>query len=267
MEVHPLTKPLNVIGTRIYLNDGKGNYTLSQGSLPLLKTIGSCVRAADFDQDGDLDLFVGGRVSTSGYPLPGESILLQNEHGVFQDVTESMAKDLRQVGMVTDALWSDMDDDGKVDLIVVGEFMPVTFFRNTGNGFAKLEKTGIENSVGWWNSIAGGDFDADGDTDYIIGNLGDNNSYQVSTNYPVYVYAKDFDGNGSIDPIMACYMKASMQDPEKKLFPVHFWDELNTQSPLFRRKFKRFKNYAKATMDQLLTEEERKVRWFCAQMI
>jgi len=243
---------------RIYLNDSKGNYKLSRASLPPLNTIGSCVRAADFDQDGDLDLFVGGRVSASGYPLAGESILLQNTHGIFQDVTASMAKGLQRVGMVTDALWSDVDDDGRVDLVVAGEFMAVTFFKNNGDRFTKLEETGIENSLGWWNSIAGGDFDADGDTDYIIGNLGDNNSYQASAAYPLHVFAKDFDGNGSIDPVLACYMKVSMQDPAKKLFPIHFWDELNTQSPLFRRKFKRFKNYARATMDQLLTEEEKK---------
>lgn len=243
---------------RIYLNDGKGNFKYSKESLPESNSIGSCVRAADFDGDGDLDLFLGGRVSSSGYPLPGESMLLQNDRGSFKNVTESLAKGLSHVGMVTDALWSDVDNDGKVDLIIVGEFMPITIYKNNGKGFSAVEKTGIENSTGWWNSIVGGDFDADGDIDYIVGNLGDNNSYQVSEKYPLHVFAKDFDGNGSIDPILACYMKTSMQDQEKRLFPVHFWDELNGQSPLFRRKFKRFKDYARASIDQLLTPNEKK---------
>jgi enediyne biosynthesis protein E4 len=240
------------------LNDGKGNFKQSEKSLPQINSIGSCVRAADFDGDGDLDLFIGGRVSSSGYPLPGKSILLQNDHGSFKDVAESKSPGLSDIGMVTDALWSDFDDDGKVDLILVGEFMTITFYINNGNGFNKLERTGVENSTGWWNSIVGGDFDADGDTDYIVGNLGENNSYQASEKFPLKVFAKDFDRNGSVDPIVACYMVTSMQDQNKKLFPVHFWDELNSQSPLFRRKFNRFREYGKASMDQLLTQDEMK---------
>jgi hypothetical protein len=160
------------------------------------------------------------------------------------------------VGMVTDALWSDFDNDGKVDLVVAGEFMPITFFKNENGKLTKLTDVGIQTQSGWWNSLAGGDFDNDGDIDYIAGNLGLNNNYQVSSLYPLKCYAKDFDGNGSIDPVMACYMRVTMDDTVRKLFPVHFWDELNTQSPKFRRKFSRYKQFSKVTMDEFFNAEE-----------
>src|SRR5258708_39822023 len=134
--------------------------------------------------------------------------------------------------------------------------MPITFFKNTSVGFIKLDKTGIENSIGLWNSLVGGDFDSDGDIDYVAGNLGENSCYQASEQYPLTLFAKDFDNNGSVDPIISCYSKTSMTDDTKRLFPVHFWDELNSQSPLFRRKFDRFQEYGSATIEQLFTESE-----------
>src|SRR5258706_25280 len=239
-----------------YINDGKGNFKLSPKALPQIFSVASCVRAADYDADGDLDLFIGGRVSQKGYPLPGERFIFKNNRGKFVNVTDLLSKELNHIGMVTDALWSDFDNDGRIDLIVVGEFMPITFFKNTSVGFIKLDKTGIENSIGLLNSLDGGDFDSDGDIDYVAGNLGENSCYQASEQYPLTLFAKDFDNNGSIDPIMSCYSKTSMQDDTKRLFPVHFWDELNSQSPLFRRKFNRFQEYGRTTMEQLFTESE-----------
>ena len=112
--------------------------------------------------------------------------------------------------------------------------------------------------MGWWNSISAGDFDQDGDTDYIVGNLGQNNNYHITAQTPLKVFAKDFDGNGSIDPIMACYLKESVTSQGTKLFPMHFWDELNSQSPMFRRKFNHYRNYSKADISQLFTEVEMK---------
>ena len=249
---------IKIFQDRLYKNDGKGNFTLDVTALPEITASGSSVRAADFDRDGDLDLFVGGRLVPGSYPFAAKSYLLENKAGKFTDVTNAICTELMAPGMVTDAIWSDFDTDGKVDLILVGEFMPVTFFKNAGKKLSKLSTTGIEQFIGWWNSISSGDFDKDGDMDYIAGNLGLNNNYQVSEKYPLSVYAKDFDGNGSIDPIMACYMRESMTSEVKKLYPVHFWDELNSQSTKFRRKYSSYKQYGEATLESLLTADDLK---------
>jgi hypothetical protein len=240
----------------LYLNDGAGNF--KDTKLPASSSSGSCVRAADFDGDGDLDLFVGGRVVAGGYPMAAESYLFQNNEGQFTDVTDQLAPGMKKLGMVTDALWTDYNNDGTSDLMIVGEFMAIRFFKNVKGEFSPDPNTGLENYLGWWNSIAAGDFDRDGDVDYVVGNLGENNNYHVAPGNPLKVFAKDFDNNGSIDPLMACYMKESMRSPDKKLFPMHFWDELNTQSPLFRRKFRRYNQYAKTDMEHLLSPAEQK---------
>ena len=240
---------------RLYVNDGKGNFTLNNSALPDTKASGSCVRAADFDRDGDLDLFVGGRVVPAKYPESPESYLLRNDDGAFTNVTDQLCPALKKAGMVTDAIWTDYNGDNQVDLMVVGEFTPIMFFQNRGNGFAKATSE-IDTLTGWWNSITAADFDRDGDMDYVVGNLGLNNAYQVSGGHPLKVYAKDFDGNGSMDAVMACYMRVSMESAEKKLYPIHFWDELNAQSPKFRNKFSRYRQYANTTMDNLLDEND-----------
>jgi hypothetical protein len=235
---------------RLYFNDGKGNFTLNTQALPSTIASGSCVRAGDFDADGDLDLFVGGRVAVGSYPIAPESYLLRNDGGKFTDVSEEISKGLKLAGMVTDALWSDFDGDGKLDLIVVGEFMIVKLFKNTNGKLMEVKNTGLENYSGWWNSITGADFDKDGDTDYIIGNLGLNNYYNISEHQPLRVYAKDFDANESMDAIVSCYFKS--EEGDMREYPVHFWDELNSQSPKFRNQFSSYKQYGGATMEALL---------------
>jgi enediyne biosynthesis protein E4 len=245
-------------GDRLYRNNGSGKFSWDSRALPLTDASGSCVRATDFDADGDLDLFVGGRVVPAAYPMPAQSYLLMNNGGTFSDETQRLCAELVTPGMVTDALWTDFDSDGNLDLVVVGEFMPITFFKNEGGRLKKITLTGIHEQTGWWNSLAPGDFDRDGDTDYIVGNLGLNNSYQVTQECPLVIYAKDFDGNGSVDPILGCYMRVSMESDAKKLYPVHFWDEINSQSTKFRRKYRNYKQYGSATLEDLLTPDDLK---------
>ncbi|SDZ38261.1 MULTISPECIES: VCBS repeat-containing protein [Rhodonellum] len=239
---------------RLYLNDGKGNFTLSENRMAEVKASGSVVKGGDFDGDGFMDLFVGGRTPFAQFPYAERSFLLKNNAGVLEDVTDLIAPELRKVGMVTDAIWSDVDNDGLIDLVVVGELMPITVFRNEGGRFAKMENTGLEAHLGWWNSIVAGDFDQDGDMDYIVGNMGSNNYYHASKERPVTVLAKDFDGNGSVDPVTFLHFKNNLGEYEA--VPAHYWDDLYGQSPLFRRKFSGYKHFAAATRENLFTPEE-----------
>lgn len=239
---------------RLYENDGKGNFRLLENALPDLREVGTVVRAADVDGDGFLELFVGARSGQGKYPLPGRSVILKKQGQKMIDVTDSLAPGLATIGMVTDALWTDTDQDGLVDLLLVGEFMPVTIFKNTGGKLVKQEHTGLEDALGWWNGIVAADFDADGDMDYIVGNLGRNNFYQVTEERPLSLLAADFDKNQSIDPILFAYFKNQNGDFEQ--FPVHFWQDLYGQSPLFRKRFSTYKSYGRAGMQEVLTAEE-----------
>lgn len=239
---------------RLYMNDGNGNYTLAEDALPEIFVSSMCVRAEDFDKDGDLDLFVGSRVVPHEYPYAPNSYLLKNENGKFTDATKEWSSNLSNIGMITDGIWTDYDNDGDRDLIVVGEFMPITFFKNNNQKLERDEHSTINDAVGWWNSIAAKDLDHDGDMDYVVGNLGQNNFYHLSDEHPLKVFADDFDENGGIDAILACYLNYNGE--EKKLCPVHFWDDLAKQSPRFRKQFSSYARYGMATMDSVLTKEE-----------
>lgn len=235
---------------RLYLNDGRGAFSLAQDALPDLSTSNSTVTAADYDQDGDLDLFVGGRLIPGRYPMPPRSYLLRNDDGSFSDVTRSLAPDLQTIGMVTSALWTDFNTDGQVDLIVVGEFMAIRFLENRGGRFEDVTaRTGLTHTEGWWNSIIGGDFDRDGDTDYVVGNLGLNTRYDASPSEPVSVYAADFDRNRLLDPLLTHYV-------EGKEVPVARRSSFLTQMPSLRRQFPDYESYATATVSDLFTPEQ-----------
>jgi hypothetical protein len=231
---------------RLYTNDGKGNFKHSPGALPPTTGSGSCVIAADYDGDGDLDLFVGGRLAPQHYPHAGTSYILQNDGGRFSDVTEKVAPGLRDIGMVTAALWTDVDNDDKPDILLAGEWMPVTVFHNQGGTFQKLPMT-VSNSTGWWNSVYGGDFDEDGDTDYVLGNLGANSKYKTSIEEPLRLYLTDFNHDGTEDAVMAHYIQGVNR-------PAHPRDDMLHQMVSFKKKFPSYKSYADVTMDGLIAE-------------
>ncbi len=239
---------------RLYLNDGTGRFERSTDALPALRTSGSVVTAADYDADGDLDLFVGGRVIPGDYPLPPRSYILRNDSRAgqvtFTDVTAKVAPALAKVGLVTAALWTDFSGDGRVDLLVAGEWMPITFFKNEGGRFADVtDQTGLENTAGWWNSLTAGDFDNDGDMDYVAGNLGLNTKYRASPNEPVRIHAGDFDDNGDLDPVMSRYIQGVS-------YPAHARDAMVGQILGMSRRFPTYGAYAEASFDEVFTDEE-----------
>nr|MBI1229110.1 RNA-binding protein [Cytophagales bacterium] len=234
---------------RLYSNDGRGNFKLTEGSLPANPVSGSCVIAADFDQDGDLDLFVGGRLIPQNYPSPGSSQLLENRGGKFVDVTDEKALGLRNIGMVTAALWSDWDNDGWVDLLVVGEWMPITVFKNaTGKFENHTESLNLGSTRGWWNSITGADLDQDGYMDYVLGNLGTNSRYKTSIDSPLQIHQYDFDANGTEEAIIS-YIQAG------KRYPVHPRDDIFQQIPSLRRLLPSYRSYAEVTVDELFPSD------------
>ncbi len=239
---------------RLYLNDGAGSFEQSGGALPEMRASGSVVTAADYDQDGDLDLFVGGRLVPGRYPVPPRSTLLRNDaeggQARFADVTEAVAPALAEAGLVTDALWTDFDGDGRIDLLVAGEWMPLTFFKNTGGRLADVTAaTGLEHTAGWWNSLTAGDFDGDGDTDYVAGNLGLNSIYKASEDEPVRIHAKDFDENGDLDAVLSRYIQG-------RSYPAHTRDDMTAQMVGMKRRFQTYTAYAEAPFDQTFTRAE-----------
>jgi hypothetical protein len=247
----------------IYANDGKGNFTEAVDAIPINKTSKFCVRATDLDKDGDIDLFISGRVDPWNYPKPVNSFIYRNDskpgHIRFTDITAAVAPDLLNAGLICDALFTDFDNDGWPDLILAGEWMPVTMLKNYGGIFKNVTPaTGISQHTGWWNSISAGDFDNDGDIDYIIGNLGLNSFYKASPKYPVSVYASDFDNNGSYDAFPSIWLPTSQQDTSIREYPVHSRDDVVKQMIGMRSKFQNYKSFALATIDKLFSKEQLK---------
>ncbi|MBS1974795.1 MAG: VCBS repeat-containing protein, partial [Bacteroidetes bacterium] len=247
---------------KLYINDGKGHFINDSTALPLNRTSKLCVRAFDFNHDGKMDLFVSGRVAPAQYPRPVSSFIFRNDSQngqvKFTDVTDEVAPDLKNIGMVCDALFTDFDGDGQTDLIVIGEWMPVTFLKNVNGKFKNITaSSGISDKIGWWTSITAGDFRHTGRIDYIVGNVGLNTFYKASDQYPVSITAKDFDNNGIYVSIPSVYLPDGLKG-EKKEFPAFGRDDIAKQLPSIKKKFATYKPFATATMDDVLTPEQRK---------
>jgi enediyne biosynthesis protein E4 len=235
---------------RLYINDGKGNLKRDKEALPQESFSGSCVVASDYNKDGATDLFVGGRVVPGSYPLPPRSFLLQNDgKGRFRDVTESVCPGLMNIGLVTAAIWSDFDNDGWTDLIVTGEWMAVEFFKNNNGKLKKWKNNpAVDSAKGWWFSIAEGDFDYDGDMDYMAGNLGLNNKFNASMQTPLSVYTGDFDGNGKMESLLTYFLNG-------KEYTVSDRDQIILELPSVKNKFDTYDKFAKADFGQIISND------------
>lgn len=231
---------------RLYLNDGAGGFAKSSDALPDLTASGSCVVPGDFDGDSDLDLFVGGRVLPGTYPYPAKSYLLRNDGaGGFEDVTAELAPDLVEPGLVTTAVWMDYDNNQSLDLVVGGEWMPLSFFTQKDGKFTNETKAmGYAETTGWWNRIRAADFDNDGDLDLIAGNLGLNYKYKASGNEPFQVWGHDFDKSGTKDIVLGYYNKGTC-------YPVRGRQCSSDQIPSIKKKFPTYRAFASANVEEV----------------
>jgi hypothetical protein len=235
----------------LYLNDGKGNFTKNSAALPPMPVSTSCVRVADVNGDGKPDLFVGGRVIPGSYPeIPPSFILINDGKGNFKDATASLAASLQKIGMVTDAAWLDLNGDKRSELIVVGEWMPVTVFENVNGKLENKTDTYFDhNYSGWWNKLLVDDFNGDGKMDLVVGNLGLNSQCKATPEQPVELFYKDFDQNGRIDPILCTYIQG-------KSYPYVTRDEMIGQMPIMGKRYPDYKTYSEATLKDIFGASE-----------
>lgn len=237
---------------RLYLNDGLGDFSRSQQPLPSNQLFEntSCAAAADYDGDGDQDLFVGVRQRPAYYGVPVKGYLLENDgQGKFQDVTKKVAPDMEELGMITDVVWEDYDGDGDADLLVLGEWMPVTVFQNDGGQFRNVtEAAGLANTAGWWNCMEAGDFDGDGDRDFILGNHGHNSRFRASEEKPLQLYVNDFDSNGKVEQILCAY-----QGDES--YPMVLRHDLVMQMPHLKKQYLKYENYQGQRISDIFAPE------------
>ena len=234
---------------RLLFNDGTGRFSPDATALPGLASSGSCVRAADVDRDGDLDLFVGGRLRPARFPEPVDSYLLLNDGtGHF---TTAQLPAFEELGLVCDALWTDYDNDGWVDLLVAGQGMPLRLFRNEEGSLRAQQPDSFGDHVGWWNSLSGTDIDHDGDIDYVAGNFGTNNLYGQSGRDYVSLYGADFDGNGGYDLLVGDYQLS--EEGDYREYPHHQRTDTEKQLISVKRIYERHDQFGRATIEDLLS--------------
>ena len=231
---------------RVYLNDGKGNFTRND-PFPTLFMTASCVLPADFNGDGLTDFFFGGRAVPWKYGLTPNSYLMQNKgNGQFEDVTQKVAPGLQEVGLVKNGTWTDFDGDGDPDLLLAIEWEQLTIFLNNGG---RLEKKTLETGKGWWNFVLPHDFDGDGDVDILAGNLGENAKFKPTPEQPVRLYVNDFDDNGQVEQILTYYLKG-------REIPFANHAEMMKQLPVLKKKYLLSKEFAKASVPELFGKDK-----------
>ena len=237
---------------RLYLNDGKGHFIRAHGAIPPeISTNASCLRACDFNGDGKMDVFIGGRDVPGIYGATPKSYLLMGDgKGHFTDQTDYLAPKLKEIGMVTDATWTDVDGDGKPDLVIVGEWMPITIFKNMGDRLKKWEELPYSN--GWWNCIQAVDLNGDGKMDFVVGNLGLNTQFKADATHPVQLFVNDFEKTGNIEPILTYYKSDSIS------YPMEMRGDMIALMPQLKKKFLKYSDYAGKTIDQIFTPDQLK---------
>ena len=250
---------------RLYLNDGKGNFTKAAKAIPIEGYNGACVTTLDFDNDGDVDLFVGGHVLPGKFPQADKSILLQNNKGVFTNVTDKLANECLQLGILNSALWCDVDGDKKNELVLSGEWVAPTIFKIENNIFKKItHSVSIKSTItkndtlinlneltGWWYCTKPTDIDNDGDIDFVLGNRGTNALIKGNYYEPCTIFAKDFDSNGSYDAVLGYFNQGNC-------YPLYSRDQLIDQMPFMRKKFVRYKDYSGTTLEKIFSAEQQK---------
>jgi hypothetical protein len=237
------------LAPRLYLNDGKGNFSRSFRGWPTLSMNASCVRVGDYDGDGLPDIFIGGRSIPGSYGIIPESKLLHNTgHGTFQDVTSTVAPSLQKLGMVTDAQWVDVNKNGKKELVVVGDWMPLTIFRYQNGQLQKVSE--VAGSSGWWNCLTVADLNNDGYPDLVAGNNGLNSKIRADSVHPARLFIDDFDHNGHTDCIAAYYKT------DGKPYPFNLRDDIIGQLPYLKKRFLKYNDYAGKTIDEVFTKDE-----------
>tara|TARA_R110000868_G_scaffold59159_1_gene181647 strand:- start:60025 stop:63306 length:3282 start_codon:yes stop_codon:yes gene_type:complete len=248
---HDFERDSPELADQLYINQGAGNFKKEEDALPNIKNSGSVVKAVDFDKDGDLDLFIGGRVIPGQYPKPASSqILINDGNGKFEDHSETLLPELNALGMVTDAAWLDLNKDGWEDLVIIGDWMPISvYLNNKGQSLSNHTAQYFDKPlVGKWSKLSTGDFDGDGDLDFVVGNFGNNSQLKASEERPLTLVYADFDGNGSVDPILNNFI-------DGELVPFMSRDELLDQMYGIRSKFTDYASFSKAKLKDLFSEE------------
>lgn len=233
---------------RLYINQN-GTFELNKEAVPVMLVSTGTVKAADFDKDGDIDLFVGGLMEQQNYPIAASSFLLENNNGKFKDVTNDKANSLQNVGMIRDAVWADIDGDENKDLVVVGEWMKITYFQNTNGKLTQMNNESLAQTTGMWHSIEATDFDGDGDIDIFAGNLGLNNKFKKGAENGFHLFCDDFDENGVNDIVLS-------KEKDGQLLPVRGRECASEQMPFIAEKFSTYHSYAQASLEEIFTPEK-----------